>query len=240
MESKNIQLAKMQRAGRRKKGNKTHQLSTAAYISQMSKQNYTGTFQGIGFPDRFNCKLRYSENGSFTSSAAPAAQVFRVNSLFDPNQTGAGHQPSFFDVANLCYSAYYVRGVWARVTLTNQSSSMSFYGVAVFSDNDASSQLVETMSESRYAKEITLGTTGAINSKVIDMGYIDMGQLMGTKGNLESGANFYSPTTTNPVDIAYFYFKVGAVDGSTAGVVSWKVDIIYDCVFKDVNPSYSS
>jgi hypothetical protein len=232
--------ASIRRSSRKRAGNKSRQTLCTAFIDSMKKVNYTGSLPGIGFPDRLSCKLRYSQKSVFASSAAPSAQVFNINSVFDPDQTGTGHQPSYFDILSSCYSRYWVRGAWAKVTLTNQSSSVSFDAVAAYSDNNASTQTVEAISESRYAKDVTLGTTGAISTRVIDMPYISMTQIMGTRGNLKTGSEFYSLVNTNPLDTAYFYFKVAASDGTTAGVVAWRVDIVYDCVFKDVNPSYPS
>jgi len=68
------------------------------------------TFKGIvGFPDRLRTNLRYS-----TVIPVPAVAhyeyVFKANSLFDPDLTGVGHQPTYFDQLAAIYSQYCVLG----------------------------------------------------------------------------------------------------------------------------------
>jgi hypothetical protein len=62
--------------------------------------------------------LRYSETLTFTTGAAGVVgtiNLFRLNSLFDPNQTGVGHQPYGFDQLSLFYQQYIVHSF--KVTL---------------------------------------------------------------------------------------------------------------------------
>lgn len=52
----------------------------------------------FGFPDKLVTSLRYVDSFTLTGAAgAVGANVFRMNSLFDPDFTGVGHQPYYFD-----------------------------------------------------------------------------------------------------------------------------------------------
>lgn len=196
---------------------------------------------GIGFPDKLNCLLRYTEAGVFTGSATPAAQVFNANSLFDPNSTGTGHQPSYFDIMNQVYTRYYVRAVAARVTIANENNVINLYAVCAYSDNDSSGQTVNTISESRYAKTGTVGLSTGESILELDMPLISIAQIMGEpKRSTEVDSNMYSSVGSSPSDLAFCYFKVVASDSSTSFTARWKMEILYDCSFKDVNPSYLS
>lgn len=70
---------------------------------------------GAAFPTRLRRKLLYFDQYTIASSVgAVGLQQFRVNSLFDPDLTGTGHQPRGFD--QLCtatgpYTRYRVMGV---------------------------------------------------------------------------------------------------------------------------------
>jgi hypothetical protein len=62
-------------------------------------------------PRRLQRTLRYAETLAYTTGAAGVVgtiNLFRLNSLFDPNQTGVGHQPYGFDQLSLFYQQYIV------------------------------------------------------------------------------------------------------------------------------------
>lgn len=60
---------------------------------------------GTIFPDRIMVPMRYVTTISLTSTlGVPVGQVFSGNSVFDPNQTGAGHQAYGFDQLGAVYA----------------------------------------------------------------------------------------------------------------------------------------
>jgi len=64
-----------------------------------------------GFPMEIRTTLKYCDSIQLNSaSAAIDKYVFRMNSLFDPDLTGTGHQPYYFDQYAAIYSRYCVIG----------------------------------------------------------------------------------------------------------------------------------
>lgn len=64
-----------------------------------------------GFPDKWMARLRYVETITLDAGAGTyAVNAFRSNGLYDPNQTGTGHQPSNFDRLSAIYDRYTVLG----------------------------------------------------------------------------------------------------------------------------------
>lgn len=62
-----------------------------------------------GFPARRTTVLRYVEDFTLNPGVATSAvNVFSINNLYDPNFTGTGHQPMFFDNYAALYSKYRV------------------------------------------------------------------------------------------------------------------------------------
>jgi len=59
-------------------------------------------------PDTRIIKLKYSDTYPLASTAAPALKILRGNSIFDPDQSGVGHQPLGHDEINSFYLRYYV------------------------------------------------------------------------------------------------------------------------------------
>jgi len=50
-------------------------------------------------PNRYICKMKYATH---VNTTATGAYVFRINSLFDPDNTGIGHQPYGYDNLTFC------------------------------------------------------------------------------------------------------------------------------------------
>lgn len=71
----------------------------------------------FGFPDRLKTKLHYADVIQLSASAgSPGLWQFRMNSLYDPDYTGTGHQPQWFDQLSAVYQYYKVLG--SKITCT--------------------------------------------------------------------------------------------------------------------------
>jgi len=57
---------------------------------------------------RYFCRMKYCENILVTSLAGAAQYSFNLNSIFDPNRTGIGHQPYGHDTLETLYNRYRV------------------------------------------------------------------------------------------------------------------------------------
>lgn len=65
----------------------------------------------LGFPNRCKIVHRYNENVSITLTAATYGfYQFSANGLYDPDITGTGHQPIYFDAMAAIYNHYTVIG----------------------------------------------------------------------------------------------------------------------------------
>ncbi len=77
------------------------------------------------FPSQFNTRVKYVSFGSLTSGTAGVAggqYVFRLNSVYDPDYTGAGHQPYGYDTLASIYGRYLVKSVSVRIIFSNPSA----------------------------------------------------------------------------------------------------------------------
>lgn len=63
------------------------------------------------------------------------SHVYRLNSLFDPDFTGAGHQPMGFDQMASLYNTYRVYSVSFRVTFRNTNANRAIVGLMVSQDS---------------------------------------------------------------------------------------------------------
>jgi len=70
----------------------------------------------FGFPTKIITVIRYVEFVVLTSTTGSVSfNSFKMNSLFDPNSTGTGHQPMWFDNYSAIYDNYRVLGAVAKV-----------------------------------------------------------------------------------------------------------------------------
>jgi hypothetical protein len=86
------------------------------------------------FPPRRTLQLTYANNIQLTSASNTAnvlgtAQTYRLNSLFDPDLTGAGTQPYGFDTLATIYQQYKVSRV--RVSIDFLSPDATYVGTVV-------------------------------------------------------------------------------------------------------------
>lgn len=101
-------------------------------------QRYVPIGRTLGaFPQRKTVAIRYVENFTLdASSSANAVYAFRANSVFDPNFTGAGHQPMYHDLYSQIYDSYNVNYSTIRAV------AMNTHAVNVVYSNDVAGTTV--------------------------------------------------------------------------------------------------
>lgn len=158
-------------------------------------------------PARYICKMKYSENVTTDSNGH---YVFNLNSVYDPNRTGIGHQPYGFDVLSGLYNRYRVISCGWRIS----SPTASYRQIGCIPSNDLSilwdiNELKENP-RARYVVQSVGGGTMTLSGKQ----YIPA--LMGrTKSQYMSDDSYSSVVTTSPSELALLYI----VTATNAGVI---------------------
>lgn len=117
-------------------------------------------YKGIGMPDQFFTKMKYTEVIQLTAGLGTEYQVyqFRGNSLYDPNFTGTGAQPPYFDQicgANALYTQFLVSAskIKLRVSAIGDTFAIGNADVAV------------TPSQTAYASTLWTDVDDQLSSK---------------------------------------------------------------------------
>lgn len=114
------------------------------------------------FPARAKAILRYSDNILLAPTAGtPAPNLFRCNSIFDPDFTNIGHQPYGHDTYATIYNQYKV--VSSTITMTPVSSSSGsngVYGICLTDDSTVSSDY-NTVKEMKGTKMAPITQVGS-------------------------------------------------------------------------------
>jgi len=190
-----------------------------------------GRFSGTGFPDRLEMSLKYSQRILLTGSASPGSQVFRLNSLHDPDQTGTGHQPLDYDQVTLIYNQYCVTHATVNFQLFNGASPAARVVIAV-SDRDTSANVFDDVSEGTYAVPHILGSNVSGSSAWSFTRKINLSQVLGQR-RIDSDPYLYANVGSNPVDGVYCWISAQALDLASSISVYGQVTITYHASFKE-------
>lgn len=119
------------------------------------------------FPPSMYVKLTYGINvviGTNGSSALSVNYLHRLNSLYDPDQTGTGHQPYQFDQLSSLYERYQVYKASYQFRITDPSQDGLLVGACVRPASDTNSSMnaktADYIVERRLAVLKPLNNTG--------------------------------------------------------------------------------
>lgn len=160
-------------------------------------------------PDKCRMVLPYSETIQFTGTGN-SIQVFRGNSLFDPDFTGVGHQPLGFDEWKAFYDIYKVHACSISIRMVNSSTLATVCAVWP-SPYSTTPSLIDQALERPYTRSVILGTESG-NSTAIMKNFSSTKSVWGQKIIEED--NFSSIQSANPVKEWYFLFMASQIAGS--------------------------
>jgi hypothetical protein len=189
-----------------------------------------------GFPDKFVTTLKYSQMINFTGSASPSSQVFCINSAYDPDASGTGHQPSYFDKISAVYAKYFVSEACLDVIISNESSTVPINYAVCYSDQNIGANTVEELSEAQYSKYGIIGVLASNPVKRITLPPVAIAKIMGfpLKAILEADDNMYAAVGAGPSDQAFGIIRLGSTDGTTAITARARCVLTMRIAFKDL------
>ena len=171
------------------------------------------------FPAVEKYQLRYADTIAINAGVGAAASyLFRANSIYDPDQTGIGHQPYGHDQLNEIYNHYCVDSATITVTATNFAG---IFGVSV-TDNAVVSSGFNTVKEQQ-----------ATSMQVVT--HVSHTQPLTLKKRYDRFGSFpvYKDTSSfmgaNPAEEAYFQIWCTGTDaGIDPGNATFLVTITYN------------
>lgn len=185
-----------------------------------------------GIPDRIKVNLCYSDIIQVNPGLFRDTRIFRGNSLYDPDYTGTGHQPLYFDQYMAMYSKYRVLGSRCKVTYINNQGSSStvlalvpstepvilttYHGIREIPRAKATAPIPVA---ARYPFSLTSSSTTRV--------------MCGLSSAEQWDEDWSGTSTTNPTQLWYWLVYIQTADGLQNAIGQLQVDIIYDCVFYD-------
>lgn len=171
------------------------------------------------FASRYICKMKYTE--SINNIGGPAGSgygnyQFSLNSVFDPNATGVGHQPYGMDQLTALYNRYRVvscRYVISGVVLNGTTEANGIIGVLPANEGKTVSGGINEFQENPRSKYLHQFVG---NEKVLK-GNVYLPALVGrTKAQYMADDRYQALTTASPVEAAILNVYFGFLDGTIA------------------------
>lgn len=217
----------------KKRNNNKKNRNNKALYKLPSLRKY-GNFEGaITFLDPHKyIILRYTEYTEITLAAGAANRViYNLNSIYDPNRSGAGHQPYGYDQLAALYARY--RVLKASWVVKFVGSTESYYGVVVPTNNVLNTDIsgatsFTTASEVPRARIYVQAPSAPpqIDSRII--GLNDLGGVIMTEFLADD--RFEASIGSSPTEIVVLYVGVYNPSGSSitlsfATELSFHVDL---------------
>jgi len=199
------------------------------------------------FPLRIRRTLRYAQTNVLdVGNFGTTQQVFRANSLYDPDYTGTGHQPNGFDQLMAAYNHFTVTRARINVRVLQVGTGGGFIepGAIVLAYSDTG---IFMASQADYPSAIEkrnvfstgfYGNSTSTGNAFIISGSLNIARLLGkTPQQLVEMANLRGDSASNPTE--GYFFEVGLFSfSSDPGVITVICDIEYDAVFTE--PKFNS
>lgn len=186
-------------------------------------------------PDRLLVKLPYSDNYA-TNLAAGTGQtrVWNLNSIYDPDRTGIGHQPLGYDQWATFYNRYRVFKVAYNISITNLTSDSAVMGGIV--PTNAAFGAFNDMSvfEQPHMKKFHIGSVASNSTKTLK-GVIHLPRITGRPLVSYKSDNVYQAQfTASPNEIMCLNLLTYPLN-SNAGIVM-SVRLVYFVELYDPKP----
>lgn len=186
-----------------------------------------------GFPDQMRVKLVYEDLYTLTTvTNAYTNYQWRGNSDFDPDFSGTGHQPRYFDQYASVYNKYKVYASKIEIEMINFSGVSPIIFTLV--------PLTDTISATAWNQVAELPRAKCSEIIPVASRYpfglthqASTTEIIGLQPGQINDEDYGSITTANPGQVWYWNLFISAIDAITILTVSFRVRITYDTLFYD-------
>jgi len=187
-------------------------------------------YTGFGFPPKLNIKHRYQEIFSLTTAAGggTSTQQFRCNGMYDPNHSGTGHQPLYFDQVAAVYDHFTVLKSYLKLSLSTDQSNPQQVVVYINDDTTVTPSGMASLMEQSSAKYCTIV---AGQPRVLTIPW-DAYKTFG--GSVLGNDNLQGSSAADPTEQSIFTIVGQAIDITKATNVLVNAEIVYYAVWDEV------
>ncbi len=172
-------------------------------------------------PDSAMIPFKYVQTATLVNVAGAGTIVMRMNSIFDPNQTGGGHQPAGHDQWANFYSHYEVlsSSIKAVAFPPDVNPCRLIIGPTQSLTPILGSILAENAyGKSTYVNNATLGVTNILKN------YISVRKF---EGRNTASVNFTAAFGTNPTNSRFWQVSLESLTATSIADIPLDIEVIY-------------
>lgn len=183
------------------------------------------------FPDQYICRLVYEQHARINPALSPSTvQTFNLNSVFDPDRSGTGHQPRGYDQLAALYDRYRVLAVDCEISVRQRET----HGLMVtfLAANTATAQNGQYASENAYGSRpiVTSSNQPAVRWRH----RFWLNDITGATPTAYMGDDrFQSQVTTSPSEVIVLQMVLESMDGATYVDCEYTARFTYLTAFND-------
>lgn len=211
------------------------EMRTIARRRRRYRPNPTTTLYLKGVPRKAIVTLKYCDTFHGASAiGSPYQQIFKANSLYDPDATGTGHQPYLLDqlcggVSTSFFSYYQVNKCKIIIEGSANSAGTGCAQVGIWSTRKSSSSYTTPwqLAEQGNRKEMKCKFVADDTSKFKLSLTQYPRQTMGISRGEYNDITYQSIYSADPSTLTYFWFIGAHPDNSTVVTFDFVVTMIY-------------
>lgn len=203
---------------------------------------YTPSKSLSAFPVRLTRTLRYNQSNTIdVANFGISSQVFRANSLYDPDSTGTGHQPNGFDTLMAAYDHFTVLAskIRVRTIQTGTGGGTIEPGGLILAWSDTGTFMA---SQTDYALCLEhrnvlassfYGSSGIPTLAPPLEGHINIPRVLQKPASqIVDAANYRGTSAANPTE--GYFFEIGLFSfSSNPGAITIVTEMEFDAVFTE-------
>lgn len=186
--------------------------------------------------DRFFTKLRYTDVRKLNTASTPYNDyVYRGNSLYDPDFTGAGAQPQGFDQWSAFYGQYRVFASKISVTFITNGTTQA-QTIAIIPNLTSTGFADQVIAiESPYSRSSCIAANAGMGKQTLG-NFMSVAKIWGVDKQTVQSDDLFRANTSGSNPSNQFYWHVFCYDmGGTEANCFIQTKIVYYCEFFDRN-----
>lgn len=208
-------------------------LRTALPVRIVKQPSMRGRMPGL--PRETMVTMKYSTHVNQTSSSGVlTAYAFRANSIFDPDATGTGHQPSGHDQWAQLYGQYVVKSARFKISacVVSGNAVTDVIGVYLSPANVLTATTFAELIEQGKSTWMLLPASAANPARRLSCSY-DAKTEYNIKDVKDNVARIGAAFGANPTEQCFFVVWLQSIDASTSTTTSWICELEYDVIMSE-------
>lgn len=198
--------------------------------SRLGKGSALSRFPLFGFPPKLQVKHRYCQIVSISAAAAGVGNwQFRANGMFDPDYTGTGHQPLYFDQLATIYDHFTVLRSYAKFTVSNLATTPATVNVFLNDDTTITPTTIDGRMEQSTGRSLLISKE---QGPVVMYCSFNARKTFG--GDPLANDNLQGSSAADPTEQAIYTISAKTADDAVATSVILQAEIVYVAVWDEL------